>query len=529
MSSALSIPVLPDSAPFTPAQRAWLNGFLAGMLSSRRTESPTLAAAPAPAPLPVEEETFPWHDPALQLDERLKLAEGKPLDRLLMASMAQLDCGACGYVCKSYGEALARGEDKDFTKCAPGGKETSRKLKELFAARGSLAAPSVVVSVKGAPVPVKAGYDRNNPFPAPLLECKALNSPKSSKDTRFISFDLTGSNLMYTAGDALGLYPENCPDTVGWIIDAIDATGSESVRVSNGSRVSLRDALHRNFTISKPSDGLLELLAKSATVPSEREALKAMLDGEGAPAGFEVLDLLRQFKSARPSVEQFAESLLPMSPRLYSISSSPRTTPNEVHLTVGIVRFLNSLGRQCKGVASTFMAERLKPGTKARLFIHKSAHFGLPKDPKVPIIMVGPGTGIAPFRSFLYERRAIAAKCRNWLFFGDQKQEHDFLYRDEMETFVKDGLLTRLDLAFSRDQAEKLYVQHRMMENAAELWKWLQEGSHFYVCGDAKRMAHDVDTTLRTIVEQQGNMSTDAAKAYLTDLTKAGRYQRDVY
>jgi sulfite reductase (NADPH) flavoprotein alpha-component len=228
-------------------------------------------------------------------------------------------------------------------------------------------------------------------------------------------------------------------------------------------------------------------------------------------------------------VQQLVETLLPLEPRLYSISSSPRTTPNQVHLTVGVVRYLNSAGRQCKGVASTFLAERLKPGAKARMFIHPSGNFRLPRDPRTPIIMVGPGTGIAPFRSFLFERRAIAAPCRNWLFFGDQHQEHDFLYREEIEQFHRDGLLTRLDVAFSRDQAEKLYVQHRMLEQGAELWKWLNDGAHFYVCGDASRMARDVDAALRTLIEQHGGMPTDAAKDYLANLSKAGRYQRDVY
>ena len=203
--------------------------------------------------------------------------------------------------------------------------------------------------------------------------------------------------------------------------------------------------------------------------------------------------------------------------------------PDEVHLTVGVVRFLNSAGRQCKGVASTYLAERISPGQTVSVFIHKSRHFALPQESRVPIIMVGPGTGVAPFRSFLYERKVSRASGRNWLFFGDQRREHDFLYRDEFEGFHRDGLLTHLDLAFSRDHADKVYVQHRMMENAQELWRWLQDGAHFYVCGDAKRMAHDVDEALRAIVAAQGGMSQDSAKSYIAEMSKAGRYQRDVY
>lgn len=527
MSTAISIPVIPDSAPFTPPQRAWLNGFLAGLLGAQRTTAPATPQATAPAV--EQEETFPWHDPALPMEERLKLAENKPLERVLMAAMAQLDCGACGYICKTYSEAIARGQDKDLSKCAPGGRDTVRKLKELLANRDSFAPATVDVSVNGKPAAVAKGYDRNNPFPAPLLECKPLNSPQSVKDTRFVALDLTGSKLMYTAGDALGVYPENCSDLVQWIVNALDAAGTETVTTPQGSRVSLYEALLKHFTITKPSDSLLELLTKSAKDASDREKLKAMLDGDGAPPGIEVLDLLTQYKSARISVEDFVGALSPLSPRLYSISSSPRTTPNEVHLTVGIVRFLNSANRQCQGVASTYLAERVKAGNQVRVFVHKSSHFGLPKDPRVPIIMVGPGTGVAPFRSFLYERRAIGAECKNWLFFGDQRQEQDFLYRDELESFQKDGLLTRLDLAFSRDQSEKIYVQHRMLENGPELWRWLQEGAYFYVCGDAKRMAHDVDSALKKIVQEQGGMSPDSAKAYVAEMTTAGRYQRDVY
>jgi sulfite reductase (NADPH) flavoprotein alpha-component len=488
---------------------------------------------PANPPAPIveqQEETFPWHDPALSLEERLKLADGKPFDRVLMSAMAQLDCGACGYVCKTYSEAIARGEDSDLSKCAPGGRDTARRLKELIANRTAYAPATVEVSVKGKAIAKAAGYDRNNPFPAPLLECKPLNGPRSAKDTRFISLDLSGSGLTYRAGDALGVYPENCPDTVQWIIDQLDASSSQLVTIPTGGRtVPLSEALLKHYTIAKPSDALLELLMKSATDASEQVQLRAMLDGDGAPAGIEVLDLLRQFKSARPKLDQFIGTLLPLKLRLYSISSSPRTTPEQVHLTVGVVRLLNPAGRQCKGVASTFLSERLAPGQKARVFIHPAKHFGLPRDPRTPVIMVGPGTGIAPFRSFLYERKAIGAPCRNWLFFGDQRQEHDFLYQEEIEAFLTEGLLTRLDLAFSRDQEEKVYVQHRMMENSAELWRWLQDGAHLYVCGDARRMAHDVDLALKVIVEQEGGMSPEQAKAYVADLTKSGRYQRDVY
>jgi sulfite reductase (NADPH) flavoprotein alpha-component len=222
-------------------------------------------------------------------------------------------------------------------------------------------------------------------------------------------------------------------------------------------------------------------------------------------------------------------ALNPLQPRLYSISSSLKAHPDEVHLTVGIVRYLNGRNRQCKGVCSTFFADRVRPGQKVRAFVHESHGFTVPENTDLPIIMVGPGTGIAPFRGFLEERKATKSRGKNWLFFGDQQKAVDFLYEKELAAYQADGILTRLDTAFSRDQKEKVYVQTRMLENAAELWKWLNEGAHFYVCGDAKRMATDVDNALKKIVAEQGKMSPESAKAYVMDLSKNKRYQRDVY
>jgi sulfite reductase (NADPH) flavoprotein alpha-component len=531
--------VLPESAPFTPAQRAWLNGFFAGLLNRA-------AAVPhAPADAPAEhggaegDDAQPWHDPALPMEDRLALAEGKPLDRRLMAAMAQLDCGACGYVCQTYAEAIASGEDTDLTKCAPGGRETAKKLKELAAT-----VPTGSVTVRGKPIAPTtaappppalakhAAHDRKNPFRARLLVNHALNAPGSAKDTRHIALDLHGSGLAYKAGDAIGVIPENCPETVGWILEALDASGAEEVALpGSSSTTALRDALIRDLNVTQPTGDVVRLLASSAADPEQAQALRAMLaeDSPGAPEGHEILDLLKQFPSARPDVHAFVAALRPIRPRLYSISSSPAAHGDEVHLTVGVVRYLNPLGRQCNGVASTYLAERLRPGQKARVFVHPSHGFAPPADPDVPMIMVGPGTGIAPFRAFLHDRAARGQRGRNWLFFGDQRRAHDFLYRDELEKWLLDGILTRLDVAFSRDQQEKIYVQHRLLERGREVWSWLQEGGHFYVCGDAKRMAKDVDAALKQIVAEHGNMSAEAASSYVAELSKSKRYARDVY
>jgi sulfite reductase (NADPH) flavoprotein alpha-component len=469
------------------------------------------------------------------MDERLNLAEDKPIGKRLMAAMAQLDCGACGYVCQTYAEAIAGGEDADLTKCAPGGRETSKKLKELLAM-----VPAEQVTVRGKPAssapartatPKHAAHDRKQPFHARVLRNQQLNAPGSSKDTRHIVFDLHGSGLTYKAGDALGVIPENCPDAVAWILEALDASGAETVTLADGASMGLHDALLRHLTITQATGEVVKVLAAAANDPAEAAALNALLadDSPGVPEGHEILDLLQRYPSARPEVPAFVAALRPIRPRLYSISSSPAAHAEEVHLTVGVVRYLNPLGRQCKGVASTYLAERLRPGQKAKVFVHASHGFAPPAEPDAPMMMVGPGTGIAPFRAFLEDRAAYGHRCRSWLFFGDQRRDHEFLYREELEKWLLDGVLTRLDVAFSRDQRDKIYVQHRLLERGREVWAWLEQGGHFYVCGDARRMAKDVDAALKQIVAEHGNLSADAAAAYVAELARSKRYCRDVY
>ena len=528
-----AVPVLPDSAPFNAAQRAWLNGFFAGLLGNgagAATQGPTAPEATAPAGVtvpapaaPEAEEDHPWHDPALPMAERMKLADGKPRDLAMMAAMAQLDCGACGYQCKTYAEALDRGEEGDATRCSPGGSETAKKLKELLAVMppakpANAAKPQAGVRAITAPTAAAKTYDKANPFPARLRESVRLNAHGSEKDTRHVALDLAGSGLTYKPGDALGVYPENCPTLVERLLEGLDASGAEDVAAPDGSTVSLREALLRHYTITRPTRKLFELLK-----------LRVPDDDDAGPDERQVLDLLMSFEAKHPKPHQFVECLSPLQPRLYSIASSLLAHPDQVHLTVGVVRYVMKRGRGCKGVCSTYLAERVRPGQKVRVFVHPSSRFGLPTSGDTPVIMVGPGTGVAPFRSFLQHRKAARHTGRNWLFFGDQRGRFDFLYEPEMKGYVADGTLTRLDTAFSRDTEHKLYVQHRMIEHATELWGWLTAGGHFYVCGDAKRMAADVDATLRAIVAEQGRMSGADADAYVNEMTKTGRYQRDVY
>jgi sulfite reductase (NADPH) flavoprotein alpha-component len=537
----MAIPVVPETAPFSSAQRAWLNGFFAGVFgldpSARTMMSP--AAVPmngtapvvAPAPVPAAEEEFPWHDSTLSMGERLKMADGKPLERQLMAAMAQLDCGSCGYVCKTYAEAIASGDEGDLSKCSPGGKETKAKLKELLSNRKSLptvaATPAPVVN---GTVAVTGKHDRKHPFPAPLLKSYALTKPGSEKDVRFVGFNLKGSGLSYEVGDALGVFPENCAELVESALNAMGSRGDEMVTTPDGRSIYSYEALLREYVITKVNERFAQLLAAHATNAAERSTLQTLLDNDpdGILEAWDVLDLLEQFPSARASVPEMVQALSPLQPRLYSISSSLKAHPDEVHLTVGVVRYSRH-NRVRKGVASAYLTERVRTRQRVGVYVHPSHGFRPPTDGNRPMIMVGPGTGIAPFRAFLEERAAVGAKGPNWLFFGDQRREFDFLYQEEMETYQRGGLLTRLDLAFSRDQERKVYVQQRMMENAAEMWKWLQEGAHFYVCGDARRMALDVDHALHAIVAQQGAMSAEKSKEYVKELSKAKRYQRDVY
>lgn len=538
----MSFPTLPESAPFSPDQRAWLNGYFAGLFNVAPNGSAANGSAPVQA-MPVEEdEEFPWHDAALGMDERLELAEGKPFPRVLMAAMAQLDCGSCGYLCQTYAEAIASGGDKDLAKCSPGGKETKQKLKELLANAPEETGGAPTVDVPSQPMSnqtrrVKTGplFDKENPFPAPILEVRALTRKDSAKDVRFVSFGLRGSGLEYEAGDALGVYPENDEELVEHIVQELDATGEEPTLTPENTVVPVRMALAKGYVINRASDDFLVILSDLAQSDDERERLRQLAedDREGFLEGRDVLDVLHEFPSARPReashVGMLVSALSAMRPRLYSISSSPKAHPGEVHLTVGVVRYnRDGSPRGRKGVASSFLSERMA-GHKVGVFVQPSHGFRPPSDGDAPLIMVGPGTGIAPFRAFLEERQACGHGGKNWLFFGDQRASTDYLYQSELEAWQHSGLLSKLDLAWSRDGANKVYVQHKMLEHGAQLWRWLDEGGHFAVCGDASRMAKDVDKALHQIVAEHGGQGEDGAKQYIAQLAKEGRYGRDVY
>jgi sulfite reductase (NADPH) flavoprotein alpha-component len=381
------------------------------------------------------------------------------------------------------------------------------------------------------PSPAKPAspYTRTNPFPGKLTVNRSLCGEGSEKDTRHFEVDLTDWGLSYEVGDSMTVWPTNDPKLVDEILKAICATGDEKVKGPKGE-TTVREALFRDCRITQTTPKFLKMISERA---SAAPLITELLDPERKEDldrylwGMEVIDFLTEHPSIKISPQEFVDTLAKLQPRLYSIASSLKAHPNQVHFTIDVVRY-TSHGRQRGGVCSTFLADRA--GDVPVPVFPNASKFRLPEDGNTPIIMVGPGTGIAPFRAYLQERQAVGAKGKNWLFFGSQKKACNYFYEDEFEAMQKDGFLTRLDLAWSRDQANKVYVQDLMLESEDELWKWIEgEGAHFFVCGDARRMAKDVDAALRKIVQEQGGKDVDAANEYVEKLKSDKRYKRDVY
>ncbi|MFZ2449347.1 MAG: sulfite reductase subunit alpha [Methylovulum miyakonense] len=387
---------------------------------------------------------------------------------------------------------------------------------------------SAVIDIS-APVNEKPQYNRKNPFPGKLLVNRIVTDPKSSKETRHYEISIAGSGLSYEAGDALCVIPTNCPDLVADILESIGCRGDEEEPV-NGELMLLAEALRTRFEIKLPSKEFVEEIAKRSG-DQELNGILAGGDKEELAAylwGRDMLDLLLQFPQVEFSAAELIRLLKPLQHRAYSISSSGKVHPETVHLTVASVRY-ESHGRQHKGVCSTFLADRVDGNTEVHCFFTPNKVFRVPEDNNLPMVMVGPGTGLAPFRAFLQERQFRKASGKNWLFFGDRNAATDFMYREELEAMQDNGLLTRLDLAFSRDQEAKIYVQDKMRENGLELFTWLENGGYFFVCGDAYRMAKDVDKALHDIIAEHGKLTAQQAVNYVNQLKKDKRYVRDVY
>lgn len=582
MTTLLSIPT---DAPFTLDQRAWLGGFLAGMAAARRNDGETTAAPTLTATIAYGTQT----GNSEELAERLA---GAVRGRGLGATVTALDdldvagLATTSYllvVTSTYGEgempdnaelfwealasdAAPRLEDTRYAVLSLGdsgyegfcqaGRLIDTRLEQLGAVRvvprvdcdvdfeepatawvtdvtehlaaeapgaAGAALPTPPAPVVTAARPARQRWTKREPYRSRLVVNRVLSGAGSAKEIRHYEFDLGDSGITYAAGDALGVVPIN--DTA--LVDALlDRLGLDAATPVDGGTVGER--LTTGWEIRTPSKDLLALLAErdpdgdlaAVLARGERDTLDHWLWGK------DVLDLLLASPGVQLSADELAGVLRPLQPRAYSISSSPLHSPDRIHLTVASVR--HGEDRLRGGVCSTFLADRLGDG-EVGIYLQPNAAFRVPADDDRPMIMVGPGTGVAPFRAFLHERASRGATGRNWLFFGDQHQASDFIYADELTELAGRGVLHRLDLAFSRDQAEKVYVQTRMLEQSAELYRWLEDGGHFYVCGDATRMAKDVDAALRLVIEQQRGRGPEDAVEYVANLKREKRYVRDVY
>ncbi len=578
MASSIQIP---DNAPFTPEQRLWLSEFLGNILS--QSSAASQSAGPAvPVTVLFGSQTGTAEGLAKKLVKTLKkgnfepniqdmgsydkehlpkeknllvitstYGDGEPPDTALELHTWLMSDAAPRLEGVNF-SVLSLGDSSypDFCQC---GTDFDLRLEALGATRifprvdvdvdvdqpyadwskGVIAvlspAASFATSNKVASDEIEeTGYSKKNPFPSSVLNNFNLNGP-GSKQTHHIEISLQGSELNYEVGDALGVYPENPASVVDEIIAALPFKAGD-VPTSTGEEVSLREALIHHYDIGTINKALIEKWQKRSGSPYLRSLVETddKKEWEKFCWGRDLIDLALDYPADFTDGEDFVSVLKKLQPRLYSIASSPKAHPGEVHLCVGIVRY-DSHGRKRGGICSTYLSDRLNANAKPGVFVHHNTAFRLPADGNVPVIMVGPGTGIAPFRAFLEERKATGAKGKNWLFFGNPYEKTDFLYGDELEAFQKDGTLSRMDLAWSRDQKEKIYVQNLMLKQGAEMWKWLQEGAAFYVCGDASRMAKDVDAALLSIAREHGKLSEEAAAAYIAQLKKDKRYLRDVY
>ncbi|WP_312775343.1 diflavin oxidoreductase [Corynebacterium variabile] len=581
---------LPTGAPFSVAQQTWLDGFFAGLdLGRERYQGP---AATLTVDVLFGSQTGNSSELADQLAAGLRAAGlGANVTELDAAGVGALTSGSSHVliVTSTYGEGempdnaemfweelnaaeMPRLEDLSFAVLGLGdsgyddfcqaGKDLDIRLEQLGAKRltarvdcdvdfedeaaewisaavaavvadapagaaGGVAPGAAGATAAAADKPAKSKWNRKNPFPSPLAATRRLSAEGSAKEIHHYEFDLAGSGITYAAGDALAVLPVNDPELVSAILACLDLDGAlaaeestlfETVLKTREIRTPGKDLIAAVAEAS-PDGGLADIVRRD-----DRDALDSFLWGR------DILDLLEENPSARFTADELLGLLRPLQSRQYSISSSPLASPDRIHLTVASVRHSPEPGaRSHGGVCSTYLSDRIADGDLTGIWLQPNNAFSVPEDADRPVIMVGPGTGIAPFRGFLHERAEAGATGGNWLFFGDQHRATDYIYEDELTDLEEKGVLTKLSLAFSRDQAEKVYVQTRMREEAEELYRWLEDGAYFYVCGDASRMAKDVETALLDVIAEQSGGSENAALEYLATLKKEKRYVRDVY
>lgn len=593
------IPYIPDDAPFTSEQRAWLNGMLAGLFSTAPVPDASARTAGKRIAILYASQSGTGEGLARKLAKELKAMGHLPaVSTLVGYTPAALAAESYALILAStYGDGDAPdgvgpfyeqlclehfprmeklhyavfalgdrhyehfckfGADLDTKLASLGANplcpridsdvdvdEPFAKWKEAVIARLTKASGAISTSVATAisvqksavepgsletKKPAANAFTRENPLLASLIEKKPLTLSASTKLTLHLTFSTTGTGLSYQAGDACGVIPRNDPNLVAEVLQNLSFNGNEQVACGHSGTTTLHDALLHHLQITRLSRKIVQEYAERGRctrliellAPECKSALERYIHGRG------FVDLLAEFPGVIDDPAELVRILPRLTPRLYSISSSPAAHAGEIHATVAVVRY-TSHNRERGGVCSTLFADRASVSDRLPIYIQPNKKFRLPSNPDTPMIMIGPGTGIAPFRAFLHERRALGHKGKNWLFFGERRAATDFLYRDELEPMVNDGHLTRLDTAFSRDQDEKVYVQHRMMEHSRMFWDWLQEGANVYVCGDAAQMGRDVHTTIHEIVTKEGGMSGDRAQEYVTALKEQHRYHRDLY
>ena len=584
------MPHIPNDAPFNSEQRSWLRGFIAGLNSQRLLSSTTVESGQSEKLSTLDilfgtqtgnaEELA--NEAGALASERGYKPRIRELDAIDMSLLAEMENAIV--VISTYGEgempdnagifweALSSSSaprldnlnyavlglgDTSYDEFCHAGKLIDTRLEQLGAVRiaqridcdvdyeepssswlrevikEAPQATGVVEkqssssndSVRDDAVQKKSKWTKKNPYMSTIIENRLLSGSGSSKEIRHVSFDIASSHISYESGDALGVLPKNAPDLVQGVLDRLKINYEHEV---DGYDYPMGHVLANNFEIMTPSRELIHEIERRVSDSRLSEVIGNKENLDKFLWGKDILDLLNLDPKLHFEAAEFVRFLKPLQHRAYSISSSPKFFHHEVHLTVAAVRW-DYEGRTHKGVASTFIADQLVAGENAGVFLSPNKNFRIPKNDDVPMIMVGPGTGVAPFRAFLQEREARGSGGLNWLFFGDQHRRDDFLYEDEFNRMLKSGVLNRLDLAFSRDQEEKIYVQNRMSENGKSLFAALEEGGVFYVCGDATRMAKDVDQGLHEIIRIHGGLTPEATTEYVNKLKREKRYLRDVY